>query len=537
MNRIYKNTRRIVACLVAFIFSGGILASDGAPKSNVLFIIVDDLATLTLAAHPGIETPALDKLASRGFRFVNNFANVPVCGASRASMLSGLAPSAERFLTYNSRLDEDAPEVTSLPAFFKDNGWYTLANGKVFDVIADSAQSWSEPVWNPEPQWHSNQEVDGRGEHLQKAYLEPVRGARPPTFESKEVEDSAYPDGQIALKAIADLQRLAESSTPFFMAVGFRKPHLPFNAPSKYWTDDLSELSLPPSWQASLDTIPAEALHRSAELRLQYDALPLLGEATENTAKQIIAGYYAATRFADQQVGLVLEALDNYGLSENTVVVLSGDHGFLLGEQRMWTKHALFEPALRTPLIIAAPSLVGGEQVTAISDLLDVFPTLAELSGLPAPAHLDGYSLVSLMQNPSLAARAEKPGSVSRWMNGVSLRNAKYRYTRWYDKDNNTLAEMLFDVVADSSELQNIARSPEMANRMLRFKTQLDGQAQTAQWSEALEKNIGRMKVVNSGWGGYLMLGMVYPIQTILGLLCALVLLGVITKRALRTST
>lgn len=522
---------RLIPFLFTQLFCSALVSAELQEKPNVLLIIVDDLAATESAAHATLETPALDSLAARGYRFTNNFANVPVCGASRASMLSGLAPTAERFLTYNSRLDEDAPNVVSLPAFFKQHGWHTVANGKVFDVIADSAQSWSEPVWNPEPQWHSNQEVDARGEHLQKAYIEPVEGQRPPTSEKIDVEDDAYPDGQIALKAVADLERLAQINTPFFMAVGFRKPHLPFNAPAKYWLDDASELSLPPSWEMPPDTVPSQALHRSLELRMQYDALPLFGDPTLDSAKQIIAGYYAAARFADSQVGRVLDALDDNGLTNNTIVIVTGDHGFLLGDQRMWTKHSLFEPALRTPLIIAAPFFPGGAQVKAVSDLLDVFPTVAELAGLAKPGHLDGYSLVELMQNPSLAERMNKPVSMSRWMNGVSIRDESYRYTRWNNEQNDTVAEMLFDLAADPNELQNIASRPAYAKRVAELRTQLQKRGQSSQWSEDLGKSVSMLKIANGYLGGVLMFGMVYPGYAALIIVLALVLLAVLIKQ------
>lgn len=528
-----RATAKASAFLMIYCFSCVAFAAETA-RPNILLILVDDLAAVGSGFSGPVATPALDALANRGYRFTNNFANVPVCGASRASMLGGIAPTGARFLTYNTRLDVDAPEVTSLPKFFKEHGWYTLANGKIFDAIEDSAQGWSEPVWNPDNQWFSNQDVDGRGEHLQKGYINPVTGARPPTFEKLDVPDNAYPDGQIASKAVADLKRLAQSEKRFFLAVGFRKPHLPFNAPAKYWTDNVADIPLPPTWHRSAGNIPEQAKHSSMELRMQYDALPLLGDPTIEKAQQIIAAYRAATRYADSLIGQVLRALVDNDLEENTIVVVSGDHGFFLGEQRMWTKHALFEPALRTPLIIAAPAYRGGAKVDAISDLLDVFPTLASLAGLPQPNDLDGSSLVPLLENPSLPGRTEKPVSISRWVTGVSVRDARYRYTRWHDKQNETQAEMLFDLEAAPDELENIVAIPEAAVALTRLKAQLAQYDQAPHWSEPLEKTAQLMTFANGRLGAVLVVGMAYPIQTILGILLSLFILGMAVRHVIR---
>lgn len=525
----------IVALLVTGSFSGALVAADTEDRPNILLIMVDDLAAVGSGFSGPVQTPALDTLAARGYRFTNNFANIPVCGASRASMLGGVAPSAERFLTYDSRLDVDAPDVASLPAFFKANGWYTLANGKIFDMIEDSASGWSEPVWNPDNQWYSNQDVDGRGEHLQKGYVEPIGdGVRAPAFEKLAVEDEAYPDGQIALKSVADLKRLSQYTAPFFLAVGFRKPHLPFNAPDQYWTDNLADIVLPLTWHRSTGTIPKEATHRSMELRMQYDAMPIIGDPTIEEAQHIVAGYRAATRFADSQVGHVLRALADTGLDKNTIVVVSGDHGFLLGEQRMWTKHSLFEPALRTPLIIAAPAFAGGAQIKAITDLLDVFPTVVDLAGLPQPDHLDGRSLLPLLKDPTVEFRADKPVSISRWGNGMSVRDPQYRYTRWHDEHNETVSEMLFDLYADPDELENIVARSEAGPVLARLKSQLRKNQQEPYWSDALGRSVKLMALANSGLGSFLIMAVVYPLQVIAAILMTLLLIGMAIRYLLR---
>ena len=491
---------------------------------NVLFIIVDDLAPVSTSFGGEVDTPSIDELASRGIAFQNNYANVPVCGASRASMLSGLRPSGDRFLTFNSRLDQDVPEALTIPGHFRANGWYTVGYGKIFDVIADSTDSsWSEPVWSPSPAWHGK-DVDERGEHLQKAYIDDAGEPRPRWFERLEVDDTEYPDGQVAEQATADINRLEKGQQPFFMAVGFRKPHLPFNVPDKYWRESFSDL-LPETWHQPGDEIPRLALHRSLELRLQYDALPLFGDPSDEKAAEIVAGYHAAVRYADAQVGRVLDALDESGVADNTIIVLMGDHGFFLAEQQMWTKHALLEPALRTPLIIAAPGSSQGSSVEAVTDLLDVFPTLTELSGIETPNQLQGASLKPLIDQ---TATSHKAISISRWLNGESVRDQSFRYTRWFDADNQTLNEMLFDLIEDPHETQNIVSAHrEVASRL---RSQLDSARIDPNWSEPLGAMVTQLGVANSSVGSVLVVAMIYPLYAGVSGLLLLAVVGLLIR-------
>ena len=488
---------------------------------------MDDLAPVGSTFGGPVTLPSMQSLADRGVSFQANFANIPVCGASRASMMSGLAPTASRFLTFDSRLDQDAPDVPSLPAFFRTAGWHTVANGKLFDVIDDSAESWSEPVWSPESQWHGR-EPDGRGEHLQAAYIKPFSTSRFPYSERLQVADDAYPDGQVAAKSVADLDRLSGLDTPFFLAVGFRKPHLPFNAPARYWVDEKGLEHLPSTWAQSGINVPLNfASHPSPELRMQYDALPLIGEPSDQQAASIIAAYHAAARFADAQVGRLLTTLANGDAAENTIVVLLGDHGFLLGQYKMWTKHALFEAALHTPLIIADPRLDQsrwGAKALAVTDLLDIYPTLTELAGLEAPTHLDGVSLAPVIHSAAEMARPQKPASIARWQNGESIRNSKYRYTRWFNEQDQTLAEMLFDSNADPAESVNLIGKPELAADVQTLRELLAKGRSGPVWSEALETNVRQWKLVTSSLGGLLIAASVYPKIAILIALLLLVL-------------
>ena len=481
-------------------------------ETNVLLILVDDLRPVTQSFGGPVSAPNLDALAERGFSFLNHYANVPVCGASRASMLSGLAPSTGRFLTFNSRLDQDAPGAESLPAYFKRHGWTVEGNGKIFDVIDDSADSWSRPVWNPEMRWQSATSEDRRGEHLQKSYINPVSGGRPPTWEKLEVDDLAYPDGEIAARSAQDLQRLADADAPFFLAVGFRKPHLPFNAPARYWTDDVPDARLlPQSWPNVAASLPDIARHRSLELRMQYDALPLIGDESDEVARELVRSYHAATRYIDALIGQLVAALNASGAADNTVVVVAGDHGFLLGEQRMWTKHALFETALRTPLVIVDPSREGGHKVSAVADLLDLYPTLAQLAGLPAPEALEGHSLLPLLDTPSLPERPEKRHSVSRWLNGESVRDARYRYTAWYDDAGEVVEQMLFDLAQDPKEQRNIASDSDARSVVSQLQGELAARRVGQEWSDELDTLMGQLSFANSTVGSLVLAVVVEP--------------------------
>ncbi len=441
--------------LVLFALLSPMASAQTGTRPNILFIIVDDLRPEIGAYGDEVaHTPHIDRLAASGFLFENAFAVVPVCGASRAAMLSGRKPTTNRFLAYDARLDQDLPDAASLPGYFKDHGYHTLANGKVFDVSEDSADAWSEPLWNPEGEWTSSVRRATRHEDLQKAYLDNPDGVIGPAFERLDVDDADYPDGKLAEKTIADLKRLRDADVPFFLAVGFRKPHLPFNAPEKYWKlYDPASFDLPSTYRDTPDGAPTKAIHNSPELRKQYAGIPAEGLLDEADALNLIHAYHAAVSYADAQVGKVLDALEEHGLADTSIVVLVGDHGWSLGEHTMWTKHSLFDVTLRTPMIIRDPNRDNG-RINAVTDFLDIFPTLTELAGLPTPTRLDGASLVPTLEDPT---RTVKPASFSRWFDGESVRTARYRYTEWRDEAVAFGARMLYDLSIYTEELRNVS--------------------------------------------------------------------------------
>jgi len=439
--------------------------AEGRP--NILFIAVDDLRPeLNTYGATWIQSPNIDRLAGEGLQFNRAYCQVPVCGASRASLLSGVRPTRDRFVTYYTRLDEDLPGTTSLPGLFRENGYITISNGKIYHHSTDDRNSWTE-VWNPQPTNASGWRDYQTPENIALASVEGARGL---PYERAVVDDDAYFDGRVATKSIEDLQELAAGEAPFFLAVGFRKPHLPFNAPARYWDLYSEEAIRLADNPYAPEGSPPEAMHNFGELR-HYAGIPADGPIDEETARAMIHGYYACVSYTDAQVGRVLDELDRLGLRENTIVILWGDHGYHLGEHGLWCKHCNFEKVMRTPMILSAPGFEGGTLTDALVEFVDIYPTLAELCGLVAPGHLQGESLVPLLEDPETSI---KEAAYSRWHAGESVITERYIYTEWLDADRETTARMLYDLQADPGENVNIAELPENAELVLELSALLD---------------------------------------------------------------
>jgi arylsulfatase A-like enzyme len=296
-----------LSCLLTYAAFGQSSEAADTSQPNVLFIIIDDLRPeLGCYGNKLIQTPNIDRLATEGIRFERNYCQVPVCGASRASFLTGLPPTRSRFLEAVVEVDKDAPGVVTLPQYFKNNGYTTLGIGKIFHLVADSPQSWSEPAWRP----NSLPGQDWRNYlNPENIALKDKNNLNGPAFERADVPDNAYYDGQFADRAIARLKTLKEEQKPFFLALGFLKPHLPFNSPSKYW-------DLYPSNKIALAAnpfrshgAPDAAFHQWSELR-SYLGIPKTGPLDEDTARNLVHGYYAAASYTDALVGKVLAELD-----------------------------------------------------------------------------------------------------------------------------------------------------------------------------------------------------------------------------------
>lgn len=446
-----------------------------ADKLNVLFIAVDDLRPeLNCYGAKQMQSPHIDKLAASGLLFERAYVQQAVCNPSRNSVLSGCRPDTTRCMANNTFLRPLMPDVVTLPQVFKNNGWHSLSLGKIFHHSdrepGDDPLSWSEPSWyHGEPYRHwFTKESDDFIKRLKK--LPPDKRpklVRGPPFEAADQPDEVYPDGQTATKAIESLRRFKDSEQPFFLGVGFVKPHLPFTCPQKYW--DLypeDTVKLPDNWHAPQGA-PEPALHNEYELRT-YGGIPPKGRIPAATALKLIRGYRACVSFMDAQVGRVMDELDRLGLRQNTLVVFWGDHGYHLGENGLFTKMTNFELGTRAPLIVSVPGQkTAGQRTRALVEMVDLYPSLAELAGLPLPAHLEGTSFAPLVANPE---QPWKTAAFSQYLRpgkdgimGRSVRTDRWRYTEWVSRKGQPLGTELYDEQTDPNENTNIATDPAHA--------------------------------------------------------------------------
>ncbi|MBI9072981.1 MAG: sulfatase [Melioribacteraceae bacterium] len=443
----------VLVLIVSGIFLNSLAQSDDA---NVLFIIVDDLRPeLNCYGVDEVKSPNIDKLASEGYLFENAYCQVPVCGASRASILSGLRPERNRFVNYFTWLEKDAPEIPSLPAYFKENGYTTLSNGKIFHHLTDSKDSWSEDPHQPDGRWRDYQSAKNISEAIQNNKTDNKYLAA--STENADVDDNAYWDGIVTDKTIKDLKKFKETGEKFFIAYGLRKPHLPFNAPKKYW--DLynrEDIKLADNPFIPKDA-PEASMHTWGELRA-YTDIPNEGPVSDEKAKELIHGYYACTSYIDAQIGKVMEALVDLELDKNTVIVFVGDHGWQLGEHSLWCKHSNYDTSLKSPMLIKVPGLKNNIRISELTEFIDVYPTLCSLTGLSLPEHLQGDDL-----SPLLNGNAEnwKDAVYSRFHDGESVKTEKYLYTEFVNDSGEIYDRMLYDHKNDPDENTNVAELPE----------------------------------------------------------------------------
>lgn len=431
------------------------------PRPNVLFIAVDDLRPqLGCFGQRQMISPNIDRLAREGVLFRQAYCQVPVCGASRGSLLSGVRPTAERLLKFDTSIDHDLPDVLTLPRHFKDNGYETISLGKVYHQMNDDRDGWAAPPWRPKNPGYLNPEsLAVRAKTL--AGLKGDSGAGKtlaggPPVECADVDDSQCKDGALADRAIQEMRRM--KGRPFFLATGFFKPHLPFCAPKRYWDlykrDEINLADNPFQPKGA----PRSALFHWAELR-GYAGIPKAGPVSDDQARELIHGYYACVSFVDAQVGRLLDELDRLNLRDNTIVVLWGDHGWQLGEHGLWCKHTNFETSLHAPLIVSAPGLAPGAQSPALVEFVDIYPSLCDLAGLSKPKHLEGLSFAPVLKEPD---RPWKKAAFSRYADGDSVKTGRYRYTEWKRKGEDKPFEwMMYDHQKDPHENVNIANVAE----------------------------------------------------------------------------
>ena len=452
-------------------FTTGLLPkrkTNAQGQYNVLFIIVDDLRPL-LGCYglPEIHTPNIDALAERGTLFNRAYCQSPLCHPSRTSMLTGLRPETTGVLSNAVNFRDNLPDVVTLPQYFKESGYHTQSIGKIeHNALArDDAYSWSVPSWVP--LWISTDPL-----------LIPV-------WQALDVEDTDLPDGKIAEQAIAVLTELQH--TPFFLAVGFEKPHLPLQAPKKYYERyTQKDFSLPPTSMLPTGT-PTIANNKLDGLR-EYKDIPDEGPLSETKILELIRAYAASTSYMDAQVGRVLQQLDTLGLSENTAIVFVGDHGFHLGEHGTWRKNTLFEVALHSPMIIKLPEQQPN-QTDALTELVDIYPTLCEACQLPLPSQLEGLSLISVIEQPTRPWKTAAFSQLRRsGIIGRSMRTTQYRYTEWGNFGRR--GEELYDYDADPHETINIANLPENEALVAHLREQL-----RANWHAALPDMSERISV------------------------------------------
>jgi iduronate 2-sulfatase len=441
-------------------------------RPNVLLICVDDLKPLLgCYGNPVAKSPNIDRLALRGLRFERAYCNQAVCAPSRNALLTGLRPQTLGIYDLATNFRRVAPDAITLPQHFKSHGYRTEALGKIFHVghgNHEDAASWSVPHWHPQaPTYALPESRAPRGLTREEALFANVPGERArrlprgAAYESAEVPDSAYPDGQIADEAVQRLTNAAQSpSEPFFLAVGFIKPHLPFCAPQKYWDQydpgqfTLADYQLPP------DGAPQFAPTTWGELR-QYSGIPESGPLSPDLQRKLIHGYHAALSFMDAQLGRVLDALQATGLDKNTVIVLWGDHGWHLGDHGMWCKHTNYEQAARIPLIVVSPDLAeGGVSSTSLVESVDIYPTLCKLAGLPVPENLDGVSFDAVLRDPTAPTKEAIFHVYPRGNRiGRAVRTSRYRFVEWKRPGANPKGAILelYDYETDPHETKNLA--------------------------------------------------------------------------------
>jgi iduronate 2-sulfatase len=504
-------TNRILLILSVFVSVFSDASAQKKSKPNVLFIAVDDLKPeLGCYGNTIVKTPNIDRLAKMGTVFLSNYCQQAVCGPTRASLMTGLRPDSTKIWDLKTKMRDMNPDVVTLPQYFISQGYMTSGVGKIYHPSCTDKKfdepSWSIPFIKPTAADYAN----GLGEPAKKHYQDPATkaailaevkvdkkegdgesttGATKPSSECLDLPDNAYEDGVTALIAKKSIITLSKEKKPFFFAVGFHKPHLPFVSPKKYW--DLYKREDMPiaEFQEHAKNEVFLAYESSGELR-NYTDIPAFTSSTKESLraglkiekqKELVHAYYAAISYIDAQVGLLLNTLDSLGELNNTVIVLWGDHGWHLGDHDMWGKHTNFEQATRAPLIFAAPGMKAGT-TKSLAEHLDVFPTLCDLSNLEIPKFLQGKSLKPIMQNKTAVVNeyamsqyprnlpkeeASKLGYANRKLMGYSIRTDRYRYTIWLNNnfrsttdvysDDRVYAKEFYDYQKDPLEKVNVA--------------------------------------------------------------------------------
>jgi len=472
----------IMRTLSAFVLLFCACSTRADDRPNVLFIVCDDLNThVSTSGYEHIQTPALDALAADGLTFHRAFCQYPVCGPSRASFMSGLYPESSGVLNNKADIRKTRPGTISMAQFFKQNGYWTGSVGKVFHSpnhehgeaawhehlrfvndelpVVTAAREKFEARHGPVDQG-KNRRTWKEIEKKTKAKLD---AQTPPGYGRSGLTDEQHKDGKNARQVAKWLKDKAHGDKPFFIACGIQKPHVPFLAPDKYFdlypTDKLVyQPDKPDLW----DTLPKTAISK------RYGAFGFeLGKENDKLRREYMQAYHACVSFIDVQIALVLDALKESGQWDNTIIVFTSDHGYHLGDHFLWGKVTLFDIGARVPFIVRAPGLTqDGTASQAMVELIDIYPTVADLAGLKAPDHLQGTSLRPLLDDPkSLGQKKHAYSVVSRGKSlGYALRNQQWRYAKWPD------GEELYDLVNDPQEKDNLAGNARHQERIKEFR-------------------------------------------------------------------
>lgn len=455
-------------------------------KPNILLILVDDLRPAIAAyGDPVAITPNLDRLTERGMRFDAAYCNQAVCAPSRYNLMLGSRSTSSGLYDLSSNLRKSFPNAVTMPQYFAQHGYRTESLGKVFHIghgnLGDP-ESFSVPHFKELVVEYQLTECTGGGQLTREEGYFTNQGKkdangklrpRGAAFEAPDVDDEAYADGRVAAETINRLNAAKDRDEPFFIAAGFARPHLPFTVPKKYW--DLYDPAKLPLAEIDSPPIgaPPFALKAGGEIAA-YKPVPVNGEVNEDLARKLIHGYYASVSYVDTQIGKVISAVDKLGLADNTIIVLWGDHGFHLGELGIWTKHVNYEMATRIPFVIAAPGVTESGSFTGqLAETVDLFPTLAELAGLPTPRgpqSIDGTSLVPVLRDSTARVRDHAYHCFPRGGKlGRAIRTENYRLVDWRpiaDPTANPVYE-LYDYTQGTVETENIATSnPEVVSKL-----------------------------------------------------------------------
>ena len=480
---IFAHIQTTILFLVSAVFA------SAADKANVLLLLVDDLKpTLGCYGDEVAVSPNIDRLAAMGMRFDLAYCNQSVCMASRYNLLLGSRSSSTGFYSFGTQFREVYPDAITLPQHFTNHGYVAHSMGKVFHIghgNTNDDASWSVPHLKDKVIEYLVPESNYRQLTREEAlftneFSKPIRSLpRGAAWESPDVLDEAYADGRIATHAIDRLRSLSQDSDqPFFLAVGFVRPHLPFSAPKKYW-DMYDRDSLPmPEFEEAPEGAPEFAVKRGGEITA-FKPVPTDTVVFQDDLKRdLIHGYYASVSYMDAQLGRVLDELEKLGLDDNTIILLWGDHGWHLGDHGSWTKHSNHEQANRIPIIIYAPGVTkSGTSTLQLAETVDIYPTLSSLAGLPQPAApqpIDGVDLTPVLEKPKKRIREYAYHAYNRrGYLGRAIRTERYRLVQWEPHSVGKTEYELYDYEKDPLETINFADSkPDVLARMIKLLDQ-----------------------------------------------------------------